>query len=183
MKFHTTGKWVNLFDLPEEPGFMEKTVQDFTHAHFPKERFDEVIVDGRHAFGRAGTSYAALVARNPLHYSENMNDDLVQPGRQSFWIFEAGSEREDGSFDRFMARIRSNPVGYESNRLTYESGARTLELQFGGDFRLDGEVQDLDYPRFDSPYAKATRKPDSIRIEHAGESLMLDFHGLERIVD
>ena len=174
---------LNLFDLPEEPGFMEKSVQDFTHAHFPKERFDEVLVDGRYTFGRTGTTYAALITRNPVHYTEGMSDDLVQPGRRTFWVFEAGSEQSDGLFADFMARIRSNPVSYESGRLVYTSGGRKLDLQYQGDFSVDGEKQDLDYPRFDSPYVKAPRKPDVIRFEHDGKSLLLDFYGLKREVD
>jgi hypothetical protein len=173
---------LNLFDIPEEPGFMEGTVQDFTHAHFPRERFDEVVLEGRYAFGRAGTSYAALIARNPLHYSEGMSDDLVQPGRESYWVFEAGSARDDGSFAGFMQRVRSNPVRYESGSLFYESSGRSLELRYRGDFAIDGEVQDLDYPRFDAPYVKAPRKPEVIRIEHDGKTLLLDFYGLKRVV-
>ena len=174
---------LNLFDIPDEPGFMEKSVQDFTHAHFPQERFDEVIVDGRYAFGRTGQTYAALIARNPLHYSEGMTDDLVQPGRESYWVFEAGSEQSDASFKDFMARIRSNAVHYEAGKLVYETGNRKLELRYQGDFSIDGEVQDLEYPRFDAPYVQAPRKPDVIRFEHDGKTLLLDFYGQRREVD
>ncbi len=174
---------LNLFDIPEEAGFMEKSIQDFTHAHFPRERFDEVFLDGNYAFGRVGSTYAALIARNPLSYTQDMSDDLVQPGRQSFWVFEAGSERSDGSFEQFKRRIRSSPVHYENGRLKYESGGQSLELNYQGDFSIDGQIQDLEYPRFDAPYVKAPRKPDVIRFEHDGHSLLLDFYGNRREID
>ena len=162
---------------------MEKSVQDFTHAHFPQERFDELVVDDRYAFGRTGTTYAALIAHNPLHYTEGMSDDLVQPGRRTFWVFEAGSAQNEGSFENFMARIRSNPLEFQAGRLVYTSGGRQLEIRYQGDFTVDGEVQNLGYPRFDSPYVKAPRKPDVIRFEHDGKTLLLDFYGLKREVD
>ena len=141
---------------------------------------DDVVLDGRYAFGRIGQTYAALIASNPLHYFEDSTDDLVQPGRHVFWVFEAGSESADGSFAAFIERVRNNPVDFEDGRLVYESAGRKLELQYQGDFRIDGEVQDLEYPRFDSPYVQAPRKPDVIRIEHDGESLLLDFYRMKR---
>ena len=173
---------LNIYQPPQGLGYMEKTLVEYTHAHFPRERFDEVIVDGRYAFGRSGRSYAALVGRRELNYMEGTSDDLVQPGLDSYWVFEAGSEARDGSFAAFMQRIRGNDVRFENRHLRYTSGGRTLELHFQGDFLVDGEVQDLEYDRFDSPYAQAPREPDAIRIEHDGHALELDFHGLRREV-
>jgi hypothetical protein len=173
---------LNIYQIPEEKGFMEKSIQDYTHAHFPQERLDEVRLDGRYAFGRVGQTYGAFIARNPLHYGEGTTDDLIQPGRDTYWVFEAGSRSVDGDFEDFMARIKSNPVSYEGGVLTYQSGERLLELRYQGDFQIDGIVQDLEYPRFDSPYAQVQRKPDSITIRYQGESLFLDFYNGRREV-
>ena len=112
-----------------------------------------------------------------------MNDDLIQPGKQSFWVFEAGSENSDGSFDRFRQRILSNPVSFEEGHLVYETGDHSLELQYQGNFSVDGQIQDLEYPRFDAPYVTAPRKPDVLRFEHDGHTLLLDFYGHRREVD
>ncbi len=173
---------LNIFQPPQGKGFMESSLQDFTHAHFPRDRFDEVVIDGVYAFGRSGNSYGALVGRNPLHYAPGSDDDLVQPGMDTFWIFEAGSAATDGDFQAFQARIRSNPVDFLDGRLSYRSGGRQLDLQYRGDFTLDGEVQDLQYPRFDSPYIQAPRKPGQMRFEHGGFSLELDFYGMKRVM-
>ncbi|MCB1690842.1 MAG: hypothetical protein KDI33_20255 [Halioglobus sp.] len=173
---------LNVYRIPDKKGFMEKSIQDYTHAHFPSERFDEVRLDGRYAFGRVGQTYGAFIARNPLHYAEGTTDDLVQPGTDTYWVFEAGSRAADGEFEAFIARIKSNQVSYDNGKLTYHSGERLLELRFQGEFQIDGIVQDLEYPRFDSPYAQAQRKPDNITIRYQGESLLLDFYNGRREV-
>lgn len=173
---------LNIFQPPEGKGFMEKSLQDFTHAHFPKERFDEVIVDGRYAFGRAEDTYGAFIARNPLHYTEGSTDDLVQPGMDTYWIFEAGSARRDGDFESFMQRIRGNVVDFENAALSYVTRGKRLELDYLGDFVVDGRTQDLQYPRFRSPYADVEREPEVIRISHEGRSLELDFYRQRRVI-
>ena len=171
---------LNIFQPPAGKGYMESAIQDYTHAHFPRERFDEVIIDGRHAFGRTGQTFAALISKYPLHYNEGTTDDLIQPGLDSYWIFEAGTAGSDGDFATFMQRIKGNPVTFANSRLTYVSDDRQFDLQYQGDFLLDGEPRQLEYQRFDSPYAQAERKPETIRIEHGGHSLLLDFYNLKR---
>ena len=173
---------LNIFQIPQQKGFMEKSIQDYTHAHFPQQRFDEVRLDGNYAFGRTGETYGAFVALNDLHYFEDTTDDLVQPGRETFWVFEAGSAASDGDFDAFVARIKSNPVSYDAGRLSYASHGRELVLEYQGEFTIDGEVQNLDYPRFDSPYAQVPRKPESMSFAFKGQSLYLDFYNQKREV-
>ena len=173
---------LNIFRIPADKGFMEKSIQGFTHAHFPRERFHEVVLDGRYAFGRIGDTYAAFIGLNPLAYAQGSSDDLVQPGRDSYWVFEAGSERGDGSFPAFIERIRGNALSYEDGELIYNSKGRELSLAFKGEFRIDGVAQDLQYSRFESPYVTAPRKPETITIEHEGYALHLDFYGQRREV-
>ena len=173
---------LNVYRIPDKKGFMEKSIVDYTHAHFPRQRFDEVRLDGRYAFGRVGQTYAAFITRYPMHYAQGTTDDLIQPGRDSYWVFEAGSYTRDGEFDDFIRRIKSNRVSYDNGKLAYYSGERLLELQYQGEFKIDGLTQELEYPRFDSPYAEVPRKPDSITIQYQGESLFLDFYNTRREV-
>lgn len=173
---------LNIYRIPDKKGFMEKSIQDYTHAHFPRERFDEVLLEGRYAFGRSGDTYAAFITRSPMHYAKGASDDLIQPGRDSYWVFEAGSEASDNSFEQFRQRIMSNPVSYEDGRLRYSSSGRDLALQYQGEFRLNGDPQDLEYQRYQSPYVQAPRKPETITITHDNKSLYLDFYGLKREV-
>jgi hypothetical protein len=159
---------------------MESGIQYFTHAHFPIQRFDKVDIDGNYAFGKTGDTYAAFISKNPLHYKEGTDDDLIQPGGNTFWVFEAGSKTTDGSYAEFKTRIKSNPVSFADNQLQYQSNEQTLNLQYKGDFSINSEVQSLEYPRFDAPYIKAEREPTTMEFNHAGHSLKLDFFNLKR---
>jgi hypothetical protein len=171
-----------IYAIPEQTGFMERSLVDFTHAYFPAPLFDESSVEGRYAFGRSGDAYLALVAREPLAWAEGSKDDLVQPGRLSYWICEMGSPGTDASFAAFIDRIRSGVVGFDerTRTLTWESGGRTLRLAYGGGFTIDGAPIATDYPRFDSPWVQAGREPTTLTIRAGGAELFLDFDGLRR---
>jgi hypothetical protein len=171
-----------IYAIPEKKGFMERSLVGFTHAYFPVAKFDEASVEGRYAFGRSGDAYLALIAREPLAWAEGSEDDLVQPGRLSYWICETGSPETDVSFPAFQQRIRASAVAFEpgTRTLTWETGDRSLRLAYGGDFLVDGKAVDTDYPRFDSPWVRAEREPATITIRAGGAELFLDFDGLRR---
>jgi hypothetical protein len=46
---------------------------------------------------------------------------------------------------------------------------------------VNGKAVATDYPRFDSPWVKAPRKPDTILIEAGGRKLELSFDPMRRI--
>ncbi|MEM9658033.1 MAG: hypothetical protein AAF961_06705, partial [Planctomycetota bacterium] len=171
---------LSLYQLPQTPTFLEPSVADFTHAYFPQRRLEDVIVEGRYAFARHRGALVALIGRRPLAYAEGSDDDLIQRGRESYWIFEAASLEEAGDYASFRRRIRGNPIHYDEGTLHYESARAALCVRFGGDFTVDGEVVDTEYPRFDSPYVSSPRKPSRLQISHDGHSLELDFHDCQR---
>ncbi|MBN2291755.1 MAG: hypothetical protein JXM70_04980 [Pirellulales bacterium] len=171
---------MNLYRIPEKPTFLEKEVLDFTHAYFPADKLEDVKIDGRYAFARHRRTLVAFIGRYPLSYAEGSRDDLIQPGRDSYWIFEASTMAKEGGMEAFMKRIRGNAIDYKDNALQYNSGGNSLRVMFGGIFLVNGGVVDTEYPRFDSPYAKCPRKPRTIRIAHGGHELTLDFYGRKR---
>ncbi len=173
---------LTIYAIPEQKGFMERSLVGFTHAYFPVQKFDEALVEGRYAFGRSGDAYLALVAREPLAWAEGSDDDLVQSGRLAYWICEMGSPESDASFAAFRERVRANPVAFDpaTRTLTWESRGRTLRLAYGGAFTVDGKAADTDYPRFDSPWVRADREPDTLAIRAGGRELFLDFDALVR---
>ena len=104
---------------------------------------------------------------------------LIQEGKQVFWITEDSSEEEDVSHEAFVYCIRNNPVEFDIGSLTlYYVSKGVLTLTFQGDFKVNGEVKDLEYVRVDSPYTFAEREPD--RIEISLEGHRLDFDNMER---
>jgi hypothetical protein len=135
--------------------------------------------------GKKGNTYCAFITKNPLKFRENTKDDLIQQGKQTFWITEASSKEEDGSFDDFCKRIISNKLNFDSEKLVlnYQSKSKKLELKFKSDFLVDGNRVDTNYDRFDSPYSQAKKKTETIKIAFNGKSLFLDFYNMKRIVD
>ena len=171
-----------IYNIPKKKGLMEMALPDYTHAYFPAELFDSVVVIENFAFGKKGDTYAAFVTKNPLHFRENTTDDLIQPGKKTFWITEAGSKDDDGSFKQFCSAIRSNKIDFDSIQLVlnYSSKAKNFSLKFRSDFKIDNETVKTNYSRFDSPYCKAEKKDSTISIQFNGKSLLLDFYNMKR---
>jgi hypothetical protein len=170
-----------MYDLDDEPGFLERDVAKFTHAYFPMDRLTDIEIDGRFAFARHRNTLAAFIARYCLEYAKDSKEDLIQTGVDGYWIFEASTLKEEGSMKAFQERIRSNAIGCRDRTLHYTSGGDSLQVSFSGDFRLNGSVVDTQYPRFDSPYAHCPRKPHSVRLSHDGHVLELDFQNRVRV--
>ncbi|MDF7823638.1 hypothetical protein P4B35_06395 [Pontiellaceae bacterium B12227] len=167
---------------PKNRGLARPVFPDCTFAYFPVDKFDEMEVRDRYAFGKKGDAYCAFIAKNSLEFRADERRDLMQNGAETFWIIEAGSEIEDGSFGRFRDRILGNRISYDQDhrRLEYRSRGKTYSLKYQGDFMVNGALVSLDYDRYDSPYCQSPRKPDSLLFRFNGKSLRLDFKQLER---
>lgn len=173
---------LSIYNLPESKNFMETELVPFTHAYFPKDKFDQVILDGHYAFGKKGSTFCAFIAAEKLEYKEGSKEDLIQPGKQVYWVVEAGSVKEDGSFKQFVNRIKNNQIVFDDQQLllTYHSNGQIYQLKYQGDFKINNKKINTEYPRFDSPYVKAPRKPQVIKIEKNELSLELDFKNMVR---
>jgi hypothetical protein len=173
---------LSIYNIPEKKGMMEMELLDYTHAYFPGDQFDTTLVDGKYAFGKKGETYCALVGANNLEYRDDVRDDLIQNGKKTFWITEAGSKSEDGSFESFMERIQQNKLNFnaETLELQYQTQNKNYQLKFGADFKVDGKVIDTQYDRYDSPYVKGNKKDQEFTFEFNGKSLFLDFDKMIR---
>lgn len=171
-----------IYNIPEKKGLMEIDLLDYTHAYFPSEKFDTTIVEDNYAFGKSGETYCAFITKNILAFRDSTSDNLIQKGKQTFWITEAGSKTEDDSFEDFCTRVKANPISFDENSLSlsYSSRDSDYELVFGEDFILNREKVDIDYPRYDSPYVKAEKKDKTITYKFNGKSLHLDFEKMLR---
>lgn len=186
---------MTLYRLPERPGPMEKSMLLFTHAWFPEGLFDEVILDERRIFARVDSTYVAVTGGELLSYipdsggdrqSEERNE-LIQTGKDTWWITELSSETEDGDFQSFLNRISGNPANFNPEAsggagiLSYRSAGKKYELEYNREFRINGNLIDTDYDRFDSPYVKVARNPDTVNISWEGHELFLDFNNMNRV--
>jgi len=173
---------LSIYNIPRKKGIMEAALLDYTRAFFPTALFDTAWIDGKYAFGKKDDTYCAIIASDTLTFRDEKKDDLILKGKHTFWITEAGSASEDGSFSAFINRIKENTVQFNEKKLelTYISQGKTYDLTFGKDFILDGEEVNTQYSRYDAPYAHAEKKDSNLTFEHDGKSLYLDFENLVR---
>lgn len=172
-----------IYDVPDRKGFGEESLVKLSHAYFPRKLLDESSLEGTRAFGRIGDAWVALVAANPIAYTEGSDDDLVQRGARTAWVCELGSPVTDPTFAAFKARVVANAFAFDGDRrvLSYATMNSRLELAWDGKFKVNGEAVDTNYPRFDSPWVKASRKPGAVIIEAGGSKLELSFDPVLRI--
>ncbi len=156
---------------------------DFTHAFFPKSRFDEVVQDGNWVFGRRGDGYVGLYSyRTPafVDYAGTgwATDGMAEPfdlrapgGPDNVWIVECGRADDwqgRGGFAGFRAALAGArvqvtslgvpPVGAQSAgfSVVFESPSQGV-VRFGWNEPLEvaGTVIPIsDYPRHASPWAQ-----------------------------
>jgi hypothetical protein len=175
-----------IYSLPKDKELLERSLLGYTHAYFPTAAFDTTVLSGNRIFGRLGDTYCAILGKNTLQLRDGTSDDLIQDGKQTFWIIEGGSRQEDGSFAAFYDRIMSNALSFDEENLLlrYRSRGKDHQLQYKGQFAVNGAVTPTDYPRFDSPYCAEPEKPSNVTIAFKGKSLYLDFHQMKReIID
>jgi hypothetical protein len=165
-----------MYALDDGLGLLEPEVAEFTHAYFPMDKLADVEIDGRFAFARHRNTLVAFIARYPLGFAEGSRDDLIQTGVDGYWIFEASTVAKEGGNEAFKERIRENTIVCSDRTLQYASGGESLQVTFGGEFRVNGALVDTEYERFDSPYALCPRKPKLITISCDGHVLELDFY-------
>jgi len=174
---------LSIYNIPEKKAIMEMDLLDYTRAYFPLPLFDTAFIDGRYVFGKKGDAYCALIGAKEFRFRDDARDDIIQEGKQVFWIAEVGSKSTEGGFENFVSRIRRNQVEFDAGSLLlrYSSQGRDYSLSFNGDFRIDDEIIETSYSRYDSPYIQAEKKDKTLSFSFNGESLYLDFEELQRI--
>lgn len=172
---------MSIYNLNRRRMFLEAKLMKWTHAYFPAEKFDEVILKGKYVFGRLGDVYIVLIGKNNLTVSEEDKNEIIQEGRITYWICVIDSKETHASFENFVNTIKSHEVTYKNGILTYRAD-RVYELKYNDYFKVNGKIINTDYDRLDTLYAKAKRKPDEVNVEFMGSTLYLNFDKLIREV-
>ena len=169
-----------IYNLPAQKNITEKYLLDFTHAYFPKNEFDSVVVFQNYIFGKKNNTYCALIGSEDLTFVDE--EHVLQNGKKTVWIIEAGSQKEEGSFGNFIERIKANSFSFDKENLTllYSSNGKNYELIFFNSFTINEQVINTEYPRYDSPYIQARRKPETLKFYFNGQKLYLDFYNRKR---
>jgi hypothetical protein len=174
---------LTIYQIPDKKGFMEESIVDFTHAYFPKDLMDEVILEGHYIFGRLGNTYIAMIGKNDLIYADGSTNDLIQIGKETYWITELSSIEKE-SFQAFRERIHKNSIISLNNgkQVIYSSDGKELSLSYLSDFKVNGLLVNLEYDRFDSPYSLTKRKSPTLTLAWNDKKLILDFYQAKRLV-
>ena len=171
---------IALYKIDMSEGLYLTHTHAFTHAWLDQDYFDEVQQHDHWTFAKKDNAYLALWSKKPVHWQEQgkyKDKELIAPGKRNIWICEMGNKKEHRSFRRFIQKILDAPLEAEKLTVLYTSPTQG-ELTFGWDEKLrkDGTYIKLDdYPRYENPYGFADFPAGSIRFEHNGEFLELDW--------
>lgn len=157
----------------------------FSHAYFPVEAFDEVHISGSWIFGRKGDGYVALYSRNEAELKADdrgMVCDFFAKGVRNIWICETGSKLQWSSFSKFIDEILAAPINSNDLNIIYNSPSEgTITYGWDAPFVVRGKEMPLrgDY-RYNNPYCKALFNSTKIEIKKDGKSVVLDFSKAKR---
>ncbi len=104
-------------------------------------------------------------------------DLILEGGENHAWITELSSAMEDGSFDAFVSRIFSNDLSFEDMTVKYNTREKSFDVKYNEHFKLNGEIVDTNYARYENPYVdgKVERKAEVISLSFGEKTLTLNF--------
>lgn len=127
-----------------------------THAHFNARKFDEVVQKEGWTFGRKGDGYIGIWSSVPHAFSKEglyAGRELIAEGRETIWVTECGSAREDGSYEAFMERMITADRSLKEDVFRFvspESGSIAFGLKAG--FTVNGEEVPIPNMTVQSPW-------------------------------
>ena len=113
-----------------------------------------------------------------IEASGDLRYDLIYTGGDKHaWVTELSSVAQDGSFDAFVERILKNEYSFENMVVNYTTANKTFEVKYDEYFKVNGEVVDTEYGRYENDYVdgKIAQKEDVIRFYYNGKTLVLNY--------
>lgn len=167
-----------LYQLGQRKGFMEKQRQMYTHANFPKAKFDQMKrVHDRLYVGRKGEGYIALFSLNPLE--EAGEEELIQRGNMTGWAVMMGSGKDFISLETFIQKVsRFKLYTFIGRGLALEDGTGwgdCWSLEYRGGFRFGDLVLDTEYPRLSCQFGEVKRDPQEYALRFGESNLRLNI--------
>lgn len=152
-------------------GFLERKRLHLYHFYVPKSKFDETFQTPRAFYGRIQESYLAILSS---HEHNHFDDEIQILGKQSAHVMIVSSKEEVGSFEAFINRYPETMLTYQNQRLQWAS-THQIDFRYRKHLLVNGMKQDVEYPRFDSPFVKSFRKPQEIVITYQNKKLHLSM--------
>ena len=101
--------------------------------------------------------------------------ELVQRGRLTGYFVMMGDDEEFGSISTFVQQLRQCQATLRGRTLRVQAPFGTYQLEFKGQFLVDGVPRQARYPRYGSAAVHSERNPRRISVRHGGEFLELDW--------
>ena len=198
---------VIIYNIEKIPALYVPIKHFFTHAWLPKDKFDEVIEKNGWIFARRDEGYLALRSQNPYFWNmdskvsrlssetsaksldfalrkntEDMNREIIVPGKQNIWLCQMGRKAEDGEFAEFVEKLSAAQIAYSEMNVRFQSpGNGAVRFGWEGGFSVDGiEIQLHDYPRYYNPFVKAEFNIDEVNISTGDHHLNLNWKTTDR---
>jgi hypothetical protein len=152
-----------------------------SHCFFEQERFDEVRFSGNWAFGRVRRGYVGIYSQNGFTVGDEgqyAGRELQCAAQENTWLVECGREADWGSFDAFVAALKTVSVEAKDGVIMYVSPS-VGEFVTGWDVKptVNGEpIQLHGYPMVDSPWAHAEFGSGDLTIRHGDDMYELWFN-------
>ena len=135
---------------------------------------EEILSD----ISKIKTNVANLIKQsNDLRY-----DLILEGGTNHAWVTELSSVEQDQTFNNFINRVLSNSYTFDNMQVKYKSNNKEYDVKYDEYFKLNNELVDLEYNRFESNYSNTQRFADEIVISFNNYSLTLNYEELKREV-
>jgi len=165
---------VVIYNTPTMPTVALSKTLAFTHAFFPKDRFDEVIEENGWVFARKNQAYIAVRSRNDMVWQEQgeyADQELIAQGKKNIWLIEMGREEKSGSFAEFIKTISLANVQMLCLDLEYNSPSLGwVSVGWNRGLQVNGETIAVDnYKRYDNSTSVTEFEAKRISINFNGE--------------
>jgi len=169
-----------IYNTPQTKSEVMDEVLPFTHAFFPKARFDEVVERDGWVFGRKGDGYIALYSQNGYRWQtegEYADQELIADGMQNIWLTEMGRKETHGSFAEFGQKICTAALEISGQNIRYDSPSLgRFQTGWKRGLRVAGEsISIKDYKRYENPSSVTEFDADTIKIQYGAKTYTLTF--------
>lgn len=152
----------------------------YSHAFFPRERFDAVYDIGRWVFAKKGDGYAALFSQNGYRWTQEgrwAGEELVCQSRQNVWICQMGRKAEYGDFQLFISEVlRCEPQCIQLSVRYSSPHGEEIRCGWDEELTVNGKsVQTRGYKRFDNPLCQSEYMSGKYAIAYKGEKLEISL--------
>jgi hypothetical protein len=167
-----------IYDLTRRKGYLERKRQDFIHIHFPIDQMDHHLIDLHYAAGQSESGYIAIKTH---HLIETVSShELILRGKHVSFVVIMGSATQDGTFENFVDKVKQSSLETDRHRMRF-SCQDIYVMRFKRGLWVNGKLVNTAHQRYETPYVKSLRQPETFEIAHQGYSLFLDFKHIKRL--